>query len=129
MCGPARAVRTAQAHGLDGCQDLGCSPCACMRPLHVCEAVFPQTWNTRTAWPKASTAPWTLGWTQSQYHTVSFSHLQHITLPKQCIMPYKTSYFHDKDSSPELKKNTIPKIQVSDYIGHLRLLGERTMPY
>lgn len=100
--GPAWAVTTTQAHGLGCSHDWGSHPCDCMRPLHVCEAVFPKTWDTQTAWPKASTAPWTLGWTESQCHTVSFSHLQHIMLPKQCIMSYKTSYFDRKDSRPEL---------------------------
>lgn len=70
--------------------------------LYMCAKLFPKMWDTRTAGPKASTAPWTLGWTESQCHTVSFSHLQHIMLPKQCIMSYKTSYFDHKDSRPEL---------------------------
>lgn len=55
------------------------------------EAVFPMPWEILTAQPKASTAPWTLKWTESQSHTVSFSDLHHITLPKQCMASYKTS--------------------------------------
>lgn len=64
---------------------LDSHPCDCMGSLHLCEAVLLKTWDILTAWPETSTAPWTPGWAESQRHTASFSHLQHITLPKQCI--------------------------------------------
>lgn len=103
---------------------LGTCPCDCVRPLHMCEAVFPKTRD-----------PWTIGWTERQCHTVSFSHLQHSVLPKQCVTSYKTSSFDCKDSSPHplvwqpSQQQTNSERQGSDYIGNLRLLGGRTRQY
>lgn len=97
VSGPALAVRIVQGHGLGNSQDLGSCSCDCMRPLHVGESVFPKTWNT---WIIAQVQYCSLytGGPRASCSTVCFTHLQHITLPKQRIMSYKASYCDCKDS-------------------------------